>query len=123
MAHILVIEDNADGLELLTYLLQAAGHTVAGVPTGAAALPAAQQFQPDLILCDLQLPDLDGFAVLRGLRDAAGLSGVPVVAVTAYAMVGDRERVRAAGFDGYLTKPIEPERFAGQVEAFLGGQP
>jgi len=103
----------------VTYLLEAAGHTLVGVDSGEAALLAARQAPPDLVLCDLQLPGLDGFAVMRGLKQADRLGAIPVVAVTAYAMVGDRERVLAAGFDGYLSKPIDPERFTGQVEAFL----
>ncbi|MBL8057489.1 MAG: response regulator [Anaerolineales bacterium] len=119
MARILVIEDNADSLELAAYLLQAAGHRADGASAGEAALAAARQDPPDLILCDLQLPGMDGFAVLRGLRQEPRLCAIPVVAVTAYAMVGDHERVLAAGFNGYLSKPIDPEQFTSQVEAFL----
>jgi two-component system cell cycle response regulator len=118
-ARILVIEDNDENLELMTYLLQAFGHTTLTARDGEQGLAVARTETPDLILCDLQMPRLDGFGVVRELRRDARLFGLPVVAITAFAMRDDRERVLAAGFNGYLTKPIVPEEFVGQVEAFL----
>jgi two-component system cell cycle response regulator len=121
-ARILVIEDNAENLELMTYLLRAFQHTVTTACDGQEGLEAARTDPPDLILCDLQLPKLDGFGVARGIRQDRRLAHLPLVAVTAYAMRGDRDQVLAAGFNGYLTKPITPEDFVGQVESFLGPQ-
>ena len=80
---------------------------------------AADREHPDLIICDVQLPDIDGFEVARRLKRDPELRPIPLVAVTALAMVGDRDRVLAAGFDGYLAKPIDPEMFARQIEDFL----
>lgn len=117
---ILLIEDNAANMDLARYLLEAHGFECDAAMDGVAGLRAARQHAPHLVLCDLQLPDMDGFEVLRGLREEAALKAVPVVAVTALAMLGDRERILAAGFDGYLPKPLDPRRFAGQVAAFLG---
>jgi CheY-like chemotaxis protein len=118
-ARILVIEDNNENLELMTYLLQAFGHPTLTARDGVEGLDVARREVPDLILCDLQMPRLDGFGVARELRRDARLAQVPLVAVTAFAMRDDRERVLAAGFDGYVTKPIVPEEFVGHVEAFL----
>jgi CheY-like chemotaxis protein len=118
-ARILIIEDNPANLELMTYLLRAYKYEVLSAVNGEAGLAAAQAQLPDVIVCDLQLPRLDGFEVLKRLKAQARTTAIPVVAVTAYAMVGDRERVVAAGFDGYLAKPIEPETFVSQIERFL----
>lgn len=121
MARILIIEDNAANLDLMHYLLTAFGHEPLAATDGLAGLEAAARERPDLILCDLQLPGLDGFEVARRLKADPLLGRVPLVAVTAYAMVGDRERILAAGFDGYLPKPIAPETFGQQVAVFLRG--
>jgi len=123
VARILVIEDNAVNLALVDYLLHHAGHQVVSAATGEAGLALALADPPALVLCDLQLPGLDGYGVLAALRAAAITACVPVVALTAFSMSDDRERVRTAGFDGYLTKPIEPEGFIGQVAVFLQQAP
>ena len=119
VARILIIEDNPESLELMRYLLAAHGHAVVVAQDGTSGVAQAEAESPDLILCDIQLPELDGFEVARRLKNNASLTDKPLVAVTALAMVGDRERVLAAGFDGYLTKPISPESFVCEVEAFL----
>lgn len=119
MSRILIIEDNADNLELMTYLLKALGHTPLTAGDGEEGLEAARRNAPDLIICDLQLPRMDGYGVIQRLKGHPALRAIPVVAVTAYAMVGDRDRVLAAGFDGYIPKPIAPETFVGQIEVFL----
>lgn len=119
MANILIIEDNAANLELMTYILAAFGHQVRSAPDGEAGLSAIYFASPDLIICDVQLPRFDGFAVARQLKGDAGLRAIPLIAVTALAMVGDRDRILSAGFDGYIAKPIEPEQFVRQIEAFL----
>lgn len=116
-ARILVVEDNPQSLELMSYLLGAYGHHVCGAATGAAAVESAATTDVDLVLLDLQLPDIDGYRVLRTLR--AHGTAVKIIAVTAVAMVGDRERTLAAGFDHYMPKPINPRTFVDEVEAWL----
>lgn len=118
-ARILVIEDNPDNLALAVYLLRAAGHDTIEASNGVQGVRAAHASAPDLIVCDLQMPVLNGFEVLQHLRVDPATRAIPVVAVTAFSMSGDRARVEAAGFDGYLSKPIDPERFAQQIERHL----
>ena len=118
-ARILIIEDNPANMELMTYLLEAFGHTVLSLYNGEEGLEAARAQLPDLILCDVHLPKMDGYDVLRQLKCEAALRSIPVIAVTALALVGDRQKLLAAGFDGYLGKPIEPELFVGQCEQYL----
>lgn len=118
-ARILVIEDNKANLDLMVYLLQAFGHTPLIAQDGEEGLAAVRWEAPDLIICDVQLPKLDGYEVARWLKSHPTLWTIPLVAVTAFAMVGDRDKMLAAGFDGYLAKPISPETFVGEVEGFL----
>src|SRR5216117_267967 len=103
----------------MTYLLKSFGHVPLTAPDGEEGLAAARREKPDLIVCDIQLPGLDGHAVAREVKAEAALGAIPLVAVTAFAMVGDRDKVLASGFDGYLSKPIDPETFIAHVEAFL----
>lgn len=119
MARILVVDDNQPSRDLVAYLIRAAGHTPLTARDGAEGVELAQQETPDLILMDLQMPKLDGFEAVRRIKDDPTLRAISVVAVTAQAMVGDRERVLAAGFDGYLSKPITPESFRLEAEGFL----
>jgi len=118
-ARILIVEDNAANMELMRYLLQSFGHLVMTAENGESGVAIAEAHAPDLVLCDVHLPKLDGLGVVRLLKHSAATSAVPVMAVTAQAMVGDRDRLLQAGFDGYLCKPIEAEDFITQVEAFL----
>lgn len=118
-ARVLVIEDNADNMELMAYLLQAFGHIALMAEDGEEGLAVASREIPDLIICDIHLPKMDGYEVLRKLKADTVLQPIPIVAVTALAMVGDREKMLTAGFDGYIAKPIVPETFITQVEAFL----
>lgn len=118
-ARILIIEDNPANMELMSYLLEAFGHTVLSVYNGEEGVEAARNELPDLILCDVHLPKMDGYGVLQQLKSEVALRTIPVIAVTALAMVGDRQKLLAAGFDGYLGKPIEPELFVGQCEKYL----
>jgi two-component system cell cycle response regulator len=104
----------------MLYLLGAFGHATSSAGDGETGLARALEDLPDLIVCDVQLPKLDGYEVARRLKSDPGCRAIPAVAVTALAMVGDRERILKAGFDGYLTKPIDPETFVQQVEAYLG---
>jgi CheY-like chemotaxis protein len=118
-ARTLVIEDNAENLDLMTYLLEAFGHTTWRAHDGKEGLEAVARDLPDLIVCDIQMPKMDGFQAAREIKKDRRLSQIPLIAITAYAMVGDRERILAAGFDGYIPKPINPETFVKQVESFL----
>jgi CheY-like chemotaxis protein len=118
-ASILLIEDNRDNLELINFLLSALGHTPRLAVSGPRGIEAAKRELPDLILLDIQMPEMDGFEVLRIIRTDPALSSTPVVALTAVAMVGDRETGLRAGFDGYITKPITPEAFADELDAYL----
>src|SRR5689334_5635959 len=119
MAKILIIEDNPTNMQLMVYLLQAFGHTPLEAITGELGLAMARHQPPDLILCDLQLPGMDGYEIARQVKADPKLAAVPLVAVTAYAMVGDRDKALAARFDGYIAKPITPETFVEEIEAFL----
>jgi two-component system cell cycle response regulator len=121
MALILIIEDNAANLELMRYLLTAAGHDCRCAVGGPEGLAEALQRLPDLVVCDIQLPGMHGADVLQRLNLIPGFVGRPVIAVTALAMLGDRERILAQGFNGYLSKPIIPQGFAGQIAGFLEG--
>lgn len=123
MARILIIEDNPANIELMSFLLSAYGHTPLSAADGPRGVAAARSERPDLIACDVNLPGMDGFAVLAALKGDPALAGVPILAVTALAMAGDREKVLAAGFDGYISKPIEPESFVAELEAFLAAAP
>lgn len=119
MKSVLVVEDNPESMDLLLYLLAAFGYTAYAAKDGESGLEAASALHPDLIICDIHLPRMDGFGVVRQLKADPALQATPVVAVTALAMVGDRDRVLAGGFDGYISKPIDPMTFAAQVRAYL----
>lgn len=118
-AHILAIDDNRANLELMVYLLEAYGYEVAAASDGLLALERARRATFDLILCDILMPGIDGFEFLKRFRAGSQNAGCKVIAVTALAMVGDKERILGAGFDGYIAKPIEPEHFIEQVAEFL----
>lgn len=120
MARILVIEDNPGNLELMTYLLKAFGHEVRTAGDGGEGLEAVRREPPDLIICDVHLPKVDGYEVARQLKAEFDLRRIPLIAVTALAMVGDRDKLLTSGFDGYISKPLDPEKFVPQVECFLG---
>jgi two-component system, cell cycle response regulator len=119
-AHILVIEDNAPSLELITYLLQAFEYAVSTAADGGDGLEAIRSKSPDLVVCDVHLPTMSGYDVAREMKQDPAMKDIPLIAVTALAMVGDRDKVLSAGFDGYIAKPIAPELFIEQVEKFLG---
>ena len=118
-ARILVIEDNSANLELMVYLLEAFGYEALTALDGERGLDLARSENPDLILCDVHLPKLDGYEVAARLKSDPRLCRIPLVAVTALAMVGDRNRVLAAGFDAYIAKPIVPEMFVLEVGNYI----
>jgi CheY-like chemotaxis protein len=115
MSTVLVAEDNATNRELLREVLEMRGYTVLEACNGQEALNMLEQIRPDILLLDLGMPVLDGFAVVRRIRADPRLATLPVLAVTAYAMQGDREKVLNSGFDGYLTKPINAQALQGEL--------
>lgn len=123
MARVLVIEDNPINLELMSYMLQAWQHEVLAAADGEAGLALARSQRPDLILCDLQMPGMDGHAVAQALRADPLLQKTPLLAVTALARDADRDAALASGFDAVFTKPIDPPRFMAAVQPFLPGPP
>jgi two-component system, cell cycle response regulator DivK len=115
---ILIVEDNDKNLKLVRDLLQHEGFRTHEADTAAAGIALAEQHVPDLILMDIQLPDMDGVTALGRLREMAATTSIPVVALTAFAMAADRERLLAAGFDGYLAKPIDIHHFSESVRRY-----
>ncbi|MBI2934609.1 MAG: response regulator [Chloroflexi bacterium] len=119
---ILIIEDDPPSLELYSYLLKAFGYSVLSATRAEDGLLMAAKQKPDLIICDVQLPGMDGSEAVRTLKADRAQRRIPVIAVTAYAMVGDRDRLLTAGFDGYIAKPIVAENFIKEIEHFFHGQ-
>lgn len=119
-ARILIIEDDPTNLEVVSYLLNAFGYLVMAARDTGEALRMARRERPDLILCDIQLPGEGGIELASRIRADPALRSVPLVAVTALAMVGDRERILSAGFDGYVSKPIFPDSFIETIKGYLG---
>jgi CheY-like chemotaxis protein len=122
-ASILVVEDNEANLTLIDYLLRAYGYSPMLARTGPEGVRSATEARPEIILLDIRMPDMNGYEVAAAIRATPGLERTRIVAVTASAMVGDRERIKAAGFDGYIQKPIDPETFIDTLAPFLGGWP
>jgi|SRR5882672_5738089 len=118
-ARVLIIEDNKANLDLTEYLLKASGYATLAARDGEEGVRAARKEHPDLIICDLQMPVMDGYEVVRELKKDPLLRPIPIIAVTALSMPEDRTKVLSKGFDGYVSKPIEPETFVRTVEAFL----
>lgn len=121
MATILIVEDNPDNMKLFRTLLSLRGHTISCLRNGEGLEAALAARAPDLVLMDIQLPGKDGFALLADIR-ASARPPVRVVALTAHAMAGDRDRAIAAGFDGYITKPVDIRGFPDQVARALAGE-
>lgn len=119
MSRVLVVDDNAVNLDLMLYLLRAFGHEADGHGDGLGGLAAALSGDFAIVLTDILMPGIDGYEFARRFRSNAHVASVPLVAVTALAMPGDRERIAEAGFDGYIPKPIEPRTFVAQVEALV----
>lgn len=119
MARVLVVEDNAANLKLATFLLESAGHTVISAPDAEVGLALARDEQPNLILMDIQLPGIDGLEATALLKRDPATRDIPVIALTALAMKGDEERIRAAGCDGYVAKPLDYKSFLATVTSHL----
>ncbi|HEX7930621.1 MAG TPA: response regulator [Sphingomicrobium sp.] len=119
MAKILIVEDNALNIKLFCDLLAAHGHEPQAVTDSRLALDAARDFVPDLVITDIQLPHVSGLELIQLIRKDDGLKEVPIMAVTAYAAAGDEERIRGAGAESYVTKPISVARFVQEVDSLL----
>lgn len=119
MKRILVVEDNEDNLYLIKYILQKSGYKVIEARSGAEGVELAVQEKPDLVIMDVQLPDINGLEATRKIRASEADGEIPIIALTSYAMVGDRERFLAAGCTGYIEKPINPQTFLVEIEKFL----
>ena len=119
MANVLIIEDNPTNMTLAAFLLQSAGHTVLSATDAEAGLTLARAEQPNLILMDIQLPGMDGLEATAMLKRDRSTGAIPVIALTALAMKGDEERIRAAGCDGYIAKPMRYQDFLSTVAAQL----
>jgi two-component system, cell cycle response regulator DivK len=122
-ARVLVVEDNEKNMKLFRDVLQAAGYSTLEATTGGQAVELATEHVPDLVLMDIQLPDIDGIEALGRLRADERTASLPVLALTAQAMEGDRERFLAAGFDGYLSKPVNVADFVTTVKRYCEGSP
>ena len=120
---VLLIEDNEQNRYLTTFLLERSGFTVVSANDGLSGILEAERLRPAVILLDIQLPRMDGYTVARKLRELDVLRATPIVAVTSYAMVGDREKAFDAGCTAYIEKPIDPETFAADVERIVRGLP
>lgn len=116
---ILVVDDNPSNLKLFTFLLAVPGYVVTTAASAEEALQVLRRLLPDLIIMDLQLPDVDGLTLTRQLKADPRMKNVPIVAVTAYAMKGDEEKALAAGVDGYMSKPVEKRAFRAMVASHL----
>jgi len=121
MARVLMIEDNAANMKLAVFLLEQAGHEVFQISDAEEGIRLARERLPDLILMDIQLPGMDGLTATRQLRADALTRGIKVVALTAFAMAGDQEKIKAAGCDGYIAKPIRYQEFLGVVAEMTAG--
>ena len=119
MARILIVEDNAANMKLATFLLRSAGHTVLSATDAEVGLTLARDEQPSLILMDIQLPGMDGLEATMLLKRDDATRAIPVIALTALAMKGDEERIRAAGCDGYVAKPMDYRNFLATIAAEL----
>lgn len=119
MKKILLIEDNQQNMYLMNFILENKGYEVTQAWNGKEGIELARTIKPSLILLDIQLPGMDGYSVARELKKSPTTAHMPIVAVTSYAMVGDRERVIEAGCTGYIEKPINPDTFVSEIEQYL----
>lgn len=116
---LLIIEDNEQNFYMMRFLLEKNGFHIIGAENGRKGIDMAIEHLPKAILLDIQLPEMDGYAVARELKRQAELAHIPIIAVTSYAMTGDREQVLAAGATGYIEKPIDPDTFVDQIVQYL----
>jgi two-component system cell cycle response regulator DivK len=123
MGTVLVVEDNATNMKLAIFLLESVGHRVLSATDAEAGMSLAREGRPDLILMDIQLPGMDGLQAIALLKGDEETRAIPVIALTALAMKGDEERIRAAGCDGYIAKPMRYQEFLDTIAIHLGRHP
>lgn len=116
---VLIIEDNEQNMYMLSYLLESENYEVNQAYSGPAGIDTAKKIKPDIILLDIQLPEMDGYAVAQKLREVEKLKEIPIIAVTSYAMPGDKEKALESGATGYIEKPINPDTFITEMKYFL----
>jgi len=119
MKRILVVEDNETNMYLIKFMLKKSGYEVIEAGEGAAGVELAIKEKPDLIIMDIQLPDIDGLETTKRIRATEADGDIPIIALTSFAMAGDREKALAAGCTGYIEKPINPETFMAEIEKYL----
>ena len=119
MKRILVVEDNETNMYLIRFILEKSGYEVIEAGEGAAGVELAVKEKPDLIIMDIQLPDIDGLETTKRIRASETDGEIPIIALTSFAMAGDKERALAAGCTGYIEKPINPETFITEIEKYL----
>jgi len=120
MRTVLVIEDNKDNLKIVTYALERAGYRVLAAETGEEGVRRAEAERPAFILMDINLPGIDGIEATKRIRNSKADGAIPIIAITSYAMTGDRERILAAGCNGYIEKPIDPLTIIEQIHKIIG---
>lgn len=120
MKKVLVIEDNADNMKLMTFILEKNGYRTIGAISGKDGIELAFKEKPDFIILDIQLPDMNGLEVLKEIRKSKINGNIPIIAVTSFAMGGDREKIMAAGCNGYIEKPIDPINVIHQIKEITG---
>ena len=121
MAKVLIVEDNDNNMELISFILESNGEETIKTVNGLDGVAKALSEKPDYVILDIQLPDIDGLEVLKRIRANKEGKGIPVIAMTSYAMSGDRERLIESGCNGYIEKPINPELVMGQIKKVLDG--
>ncbi len=119
MKKILVVEDNAENLYLVTFLLEKSGYEVIAARDGFEAVENTKSEKPDLILMDMQLPEMNGYEATQKIKQIAEISHIPIVALTSYAMPGDKEKALAIGCVSYIEKPFDPDTFVSEIEKYL----
>jgi len=119
MKRVLVIEDNKTNMYLIRFILEKSGYEVIEAKDGTSGVELAIKEKPDLIIMDLQLPDIDGLEATKRIRASKADGKIPIIALTSHIMVGDREEALAAGCTGYIQKPINPETFMAEIEKYL----
>jgi CheY-like chemotaxis protein len=119
MTKVLIIEDNEKNRYLISFLLKGAGYEVVEAVTGEEGVEMAERIRPDLVLMDIQLPGIDGYEATRRIRASPAAGKIPIIALTSYAMTGDRERALAAGCTGYVEKPLNPDTIMDEIQKYL----
>lgn len=120
MKKVLVIEDTEDNMELISFILEQNGYQIIKAETGMEGVAMTLDERPDFIILDIQLPDIDGYEVLERIRSSESNGSIPIIAMTSFAMTGDKERLLAAGCNGYIEKPIDPRLVISQIKNVLG---